>query len=300
MSVLVVGSMAIDTVHTPFGKAEDVLGGSASYFSIAASLFSDVRVVAVIGDDFPDKYLENFESRSIELNGLKKVKGKTFRWEGRYGYDLGDPETLGTYLNVFEDFNPEIPDEYKDTDYVFLGNIDPELQLHVLNQVKDPKLVACDTMNFWIENKLDNLLEVVSKVDVLLINDSECRELAGEAGILKAARKVVDMGPKILIVKRGEYGALMFSDQGIFWAPSYPLEDVVDPTGAGDTFAGGFMGYISGNGIKDYSGYKKAIVYGSVLASFTVEDFSVGKIISIRKPDIETRYEAFLRLSNFE
>lgn len=299
MSVLVVGSIALDTVETPFGEVKEVLGGSASYFSLAASLFTDVKIVAVIGEDFPDKYIQLFESKGIEIKGIQRASGKTFRWHGRYGYDLRDPETIGTYLNVFENFDPVIPEDYSEADYVFLANINPELQMHVLKQVKKPKLVACDTMNYWIEKKPKELREVLSYVNILMINDSEARELAQEPGIMKAARTIINMGPQVLIVKRGEYGALMFSKEGIFWAPSYPLEEVVDPTGAGDTFAGGFMGYISSDDSPS-CGFKRAVVYGSVVASFTVEDFSVNKLINLCKEEIETRFLAFLKLSNLD
>lgn len=299
MSILVVGSIALDIVDTPFGEVKEVLGGSASYFSLAASLFTDVKIVAVIGNDFPKKYLQLFKSKGIELKGIQRAKGKTFRWHGRYGYDLRDPETIGTYLNVFENFDPILPKDYREAEYVFLANINPELQLHVLKQVKKPRLVACDTMNYWIEKKPKELRDVLTQVNILMINDSETRELAQEPGIMKAARTVLDMGPQILIVKRGEYGALMFSKEGIFWAPSYPLEAIVDPTGAGDTFAGGFMGYVSSNDSSG-SGFKKAVVYGSVVASFTVEDFSVNRLTALRNEDIETRFAAFLKLSNLD
>jgi sugar/nucleoside kinase (ribokinase family) len=302
MSVLVVGSIALDTVETPFGSVQSVLGGSASYFSIAASLFTDVKVIAVVGEDFPNEYLELFKSKPIDLKGVQRALGETFRWHGRYGYDLGEPKTLGTYLNVFENFDPVLPDDYREAEYVFLANIDPELQLNVLKQVKTPKLVACDTMNYWIENKLEGLKEVLRHVNIFIINDSETRALAKEPIIIRAARAVLDMGPEILIVKRGEYGALMFSRNGIFWSPSYPLEEIIDPTGAGDTFAGGFMGYISGNGLstQDQLELKKAVVYGGVVASFTVEDFSVKRLASLRKEEVDARLEAFLKLSNMD
>lgn len=301
MSVLVVGSMALDTVETPFGKVENVLGGSASYFSLAASMFTQVNVLAVVGDDFPDDHIELFSQRDkINLDGLKKENGKTFRWEGQYGYDLSEAKTLATYLNVFETFNPQVPESCKEIEYVFLANIDPNIQLKVLEQVNNPKIVACDTMNFWIANKLDELKELLKHVDILMINDSEARELSGEPIIVKAARKIMLMGPKMLIVKRGEYGALMFSDQGIFYAPSYPLEEVFDPTGAGDTFAGGFIGYVAGNGVNDINGYKRAVIYGSVLASFTVEDFSVFRLSKLRKDEVDARFLAFMKLSKIE
>ncbi|MGH7807978.1 MAG: PfkB family carbohydrate kinase [Thermodesulfobacteriota bacterium] len=300
MSVLVVGSIALDSIETPFKSVQDVLGGSASYFSLAASLFTDVKVVAVVGEDFPDEYIELFRSKQIGLEGVKRAPGKTFRWHGRYGYDLGDPDTLGTFLNVFEKFDPIIPENYREMEYVFLANIDPQLQLNVLNQVKKPKLVACDTMNYWIENKPNKLKEVLEHVNIFVVNDSEVRALAREPRMLRAARTVIEMGPEILVVKRGEYGALMFSKEGIFWAPSYPLEEIVDPTGAGDTFAGGFMGYISSRDNLESMEFKKGVVYGSVLASFTVEDFSVKRLALLQKEEMSTRFEAFLKLSNLE
>ena len=300
MKLLVVGSMALDTIETPFGKEDNILGGSASYFSLAASLFTDVCVVAVVGRDFPEQHLELLRSKGIELEGVTREEGETFRWAGKYGYDLGDPETLATELNVFENFEPVIPDSYRNSEYVFLANIDPELQLSVLNQVEKPKLVACDTMNFWIENKPKELKEVLKHVDLMMLNDSETRALAGVPSITQAAREVLAMGPKALIVKRGEYGALMFSEEGIFWAPSYPLEEVVDPTGAGDTFAGGFMGYAAGHDILDHTGFKTAVVYGSVIASFTVENFSVRRISELEVSELDKRFTAFLQLSKLD
>jgi sugar/nucleoside kinase (ribokinase family) len=300
MKLLVVGSIALDSIETPFGKEENILGGSASYFSLAASMFTDVCAVAVVGRDFPEEHLDLFRSKGIALNGVKRENGETFRWEGKYGYDLGDPETLGTHLNVFENFKPVLPEEYRDIEYVFLANIDPELQLSVLNQVKSPKVVACDTMNYWIENKPDALKEVIKRVDILMLNDSETRILAKEPRITHAARTVLEIGPKVLIVKRGEYGALMFSKEGIFWAPSYPLEEVIDPTGAGDSFAGGFMGFIAGQGIAEHVGYKTAVVFGSVIASFTVENFSVKKLAQLRRSDVDKRFSAFIQLSRLD
>lgn len=300
MSVLVVGSMALDSVETPFGKVENILGGSASYFSLAASNFTDVNVVAVVGNDFPEKHIQLLESHDINLDGVKIEEGETFRWVGHYGYDLSEAKTLETHLNVFETFNPVLPDHYKDIEIVFLGNIDPDIQFELLQQVNKPKLVACDTMNFWIESKPEQLKKLLARVDILMINDAETRELAGEPIIVKAARKIMEMGPKMLIVKRGEYGALMFSKEGIFYAPSYPLEEVLDPTGAGDTFAGGFMGYVASHDINNVNDYKRAVVYGSVLASFTVEDFSVNRLAKLKKDEIDVRYLAFMNLSNIE
>lgn len=300
MKLLVVGSIALDSVETPFGKEENILGGSASYFSLAASMFTDVCAVAVVGRDFPEEHLDLFRSKGIALNGVKREDGETFRWEGRYGYDLGDPETLGTHLNVFENFKPDLPEDYRNMEYVFLANIDPELQLSVLNQMKSPKLVACDTMNYWINNKPEALKEVIKRVDILMLNDSETRILANEPRITHAARMVLGLGPKVLIVKRGEYGALMFSRDGIFWAPSYPLEEVIDPTGAGDSFAGGFMGFIAGQDVADHVGFKTAVVFGSVIASFTVENFSVKRLAQLRRSDVDKRFTAFLQLSRLD
>ena len=300
MSLLVVGSVAFDSIETPFGKVDSVLGGSASYFSLSAINFTDVKVVAVIGEDFPEKHLETFKSKGIDIRGIKREKGDTFRWEGRYGYDLSDPETLGTYLNVYETFDPVLPDEYRGIENVFLANINPEIQLRVLEQIESPKIVACDTMNYWVENEIDDLKRLLKKVNILIINDSETRALSREPLITNAAKKIMDMGPDMLVVKRGEYGALMFSDDNIFFAPSYPLEKVFDPTGAGDTFAGGFMGYIASNGANSISNYKKAVVYGSVLASFNVEDFSVNRLSSLKREELDTRFKAFLELSNMD
>jgi sugar/nucleoside kinase (ribokinase family) len=300
MSLLVVGSLGLDTIETPFGMVEDVLGGSASYFSLAASIFTDVNLVAIVGRDFPDVHLSLLKSKGIDIDGIQVVDGETFKWHGKYGYDFGDPDTLATHLNVFENFKPLIPEKYRESEFVFLANIDPELQLNVLDQVNDPKLVACDTMNFWIENKKQALLDVLKKVDILIINDSEARELGEDPGIAKAARNILDLGPKILIVKRGEYGALKFSAKGIFWAPSYPLENVVDPTGAGDTFAGGVMGYLSNTDVITSSELKRSVINGCVMASFTVEDFSVNRISSLVEKDFNTRHTAFLNLSTID
>jgi len=300
MSILVVGSVALDTIETPFGTAPNVLGGSASYFSIAASNFTEVNMVAVIGEDFDDGYLDLLRSKGVNISGIQKAPGPTFRWHGRYGYDLSDPESLSTELNVFEDFDPVIPKDLQHSEYVFLANIDPELQLSVLNQVKTPKLVVCDTMKFWIERKPKQLKELLKRVNVLVVNDSETRELAQEPRIIKAAKKVLDMGPDILIVKKGENGALMFSQSGIFWAPSYPLEDIIDPTGAGDSFAGGFMGHLASSDELDDRTYKMAVIYGSAVASFTVEDFSVNRLREIDIGEINKRFRTFLNLSKID
>ncbi len=300
MGILVVGSVALDTVKTPFGEVEEALGGSATYFSVAASYFTDVSMVAVVGQDFPEKHINFLKTRKIDLNGLQKAPGKTFRWAGYYDYDLNRANTLKTELNVFETFSPELPGEYKDAEFVFLANIDPVLQRAVLDQINRPRLIAADTMNYWIENKKAELIETLKRVDILTINEAEVRELAGEPNLIKAARSILSLGPKVLIVKRGEYGVLMFNGGSVFSAPAYPLESVFDPTGAGDTFAGGFMGYVAS--VRDWTdgGLRKALVMGSVMASFNVEDFSLGRIKSLDYKEIETRFRGFKRLAQFE
>lgn len=300
MSLLVVGSVALDTVETPFGKAEDVLGGSATYFSISASYFTDVSLVAVVGEDFPETHVKLLKTRKIDLRGLVKTRGETFRWSGRYGYDLNEAHTLDTRLNVFSDFNPEIPEDYRDSEVVFLANIDPELQMNVLSQMKGPRLVACDTMNYWIEGKYDALKSVLKKVDILLINDGESRELAKEPNLVKAAQKISSFGPKTLIIKRGEYGALMVNENSMFSAPAYPLETVFDPTGAGDSFAGGFLGYLANTNNFSEGSMRQAIIFGSVMASYNVEDFSLNRLKSLDYKEIEERFGEFRKLTFFE
>lgn len=300
MSLLVVGSVAFDSVKTPFGQAEEVLGGSATYFSTAASYFTDVRLVAVIGEDFPEKHINFLKSRKVDVSGLQRSSGKTFRWKGEYGYDLNEAKTLETHLNVFETFKPQIPEQYRGSDIVFLANIDPVLQREVLHQIKRPKLVACDTMNFWIGGKKDELFKTLAEVDILIINEAEARELAGEPNLVRASRAVQKMGPKTLIVKQGEYGALMFNGSGVFSAPAYPLETVFDPTGAGDSFAGGFMGYLANTGNFDEKSLRQAIIFGSVMASFNVEDFSLNRMKILGYDEIQARYMEFKRLTFFE
>ncbi len=298
MSIVVVGSVGIDTIETPFGREEDVLGGSASYFSLAARNFTDVHMVSSVGDDFPSAYSELLHSRGVDTEGIAVDDGETFRWEGRYDYDMKDPETVSVTLGVLGSFDPVVPEKSRGADYLFLANTDPEIQMKVLEQVNSPRIVACDTMNFWIENKLEELKELLGKVNILIINDSEARQLSEEPMMLRAAKKIMEMGPEFLIVKRGEYGALLFSREDLFFAPSYMLEQVLDPTGAGDTFAGGFMGYVASRDKDlDFAGFKKGVAYGSVLASFTVEDFSVRRLGSLQKEEIEKRYAQFLKLS---
>lgn len=300
MSILVVGSVAFDSVETPFCKMDNLLGGSATYFSTSASFFTDVNLVAVVGEDFPQEHLDFLTSRNIDLRGLFREQGKTFRWKGRYGYDLNEAQTLETHLNVFQTFRPHIPDEYKDAEYLILANIDPELQMEVLRQVRNPRVVACDTMNFWISSKPEALKKVIEQVDFLIINEGEARQLSGEANLVKAARKILGFGAKNLIVKRGEYGVLMFTGSSIFAAPAYPLEEVFDPTGAGDTFAGGFMGYLANTGDTSEEGIRQAIIFGSVMASFNVEDFSLNRLKRLGYEEIKARYRNFKAMTHFQ
>ena len=300
MSLLVVGSVAFDSVKTPFGEVDEVLGGSATYFSTAASYFTEVSLVAVVGTDFPDKHLTFLKSRKIDIEGIEKQEGKTFRWKGEYGYELNEARTLDTQLNVFQSFKPKLPENYKDKKIVFLANIDPDLQREVREQVNKPALVACDTMNFWIEGKRESLLKTLKLVDIRLINDGEARELSGEPNLVKAASIILSFGPKTLIIKQGEYGALMFSGDRIFSAPAYPLESIFDPTGAGDCFGGGFMGYLSSTMNFEESNIRKAIIFGSVMASYNVEAFSLDRIKSLDYQEIKDRYQEFKKLTHFE
>jgi sugar/nucleoside kinase (ribokinase family) len=300
MGILVVGSVALDTVRTPFGQVEEALGGSATYFSAAASFFTDVRLVAVVGEDFPEHHLAFLRERKIDLRGLQHLPGKTFRWVGEYGFDLNQARTLDTRLNVFANFAPKIPEEYRDSDVVFLGNIDPDLQRDVLRQVQRPALIAADTMNYWIANKAESLRQTLELVDVLLINDAETRQMAGEANLVRAAQKILAWGPKSLVIKRGEYGALMISREGWFAAPALPLEEVRDPTGAGDCFAGGFVGYLANTMNFDDASVRKAMIMGSVMASFNVEAFSLDRLRTLTYGEIEARYRVFKRLAHFE
>jgi sugar/nucleoside kinase (ribokinase family) len=300
MSILVVGSVAYDTVETPFGRAEKVLGGSASFFAVAAAFFAPVNLVAVVGDDFSAAAMAAFQGRPIDLEGLERTAGKTFHWQGKYSYDLNSRETVCTDLNVFEFFKPRIPDRYRRSEHVFLGNIDPVLQLQVLDQVERPRLVACDTMNFWISGKPEEVRRTLAAVDVLLINDAEARQLSGEWNVVKAARAIRALGPHTLVIKKGEHGVLMFSEEGSFAAPAYPLEEVFDPTGAGDTFAGGFLGYLAGAPKVDEAALRRAVVMGSTLASFCVEAFSLDRLLALSRPEIDARYRLFKRLTHFE
>jgi len=299
MGILVIGSVAFDSVETPFGQVEEVLGGSGTYFSTSASFFTDVRLVAVVGEDFPAEHLEFLRSRGVDLSGVKTAPGRTFRWKGRYGFDLNEAQTLDTQLNVFASFRPELPTGFEDAEYIFLANIDPELQMDVLRQVRRPRLVACDTMNYWIGGKREALLQTLKSVDTLVINEGETRQLAGEANLVKAAKAVLGMGPKTLVVKRGEYGVLMFTEHSVFSAPAYPLESVFDPTGAGDTFAGGFIGYLAATGNLSEHNIRRGIVFGSVMASFTVEDFSLNRLRTLHHDEIQDRFRRIKLLTEF-
>jgi sugar/nucleoside kinase (ribokinase family) len=300
MSILVVGSVAYDTVETPFGRAERVLGGSASFFSVAASFFSPVNLVGVVGEDFGEEQLAAFRGRPVDLEGLERMEGRTFHWQGRYSLDLNSRDTICTDLNVFELFQPKIPERYRRSEIVFLGNIDPELQRRVLDQVEHPRVVACDTMNFWIHGKPAEVRETLKRVQVLLVNDQEARELSGEWNLVKAARAIRAMGPSTLVVKKGEHGVLLFDDEGAFAAPALPLEVVFDPTGAGDTFAGGFLGYLAGSGREDDAALRRAAVMGSTMASFCVEAFSLDRLLTLARSEIDARYREFQRLTRFE
>jgi sugar/nucleoside kinase (ribokinase family) len=299
MSLLVVGSMALDSVETPFGIQEDVLGGSATFFSTSASFFTQVRAVAVVGDDFPEEHLAFLRQRGVDLAGVTREKGRTFRWKGKYTYQLNEAQTLDTQLNVFQHFSPQLPESYRDAQYVFLGNIHPDLQSQVLDQVRGPRLVASDTMNFWINGTPQELRRTLKRVHMLFVNDAEARQLAGEHNIVKAVRAILRMGPSRVVIKRGEYGALLFDQSHVFACPAYPLEDVFDPTGAGDTFAGGFMGYLATQPELDHATLRRAMVVGSVMASFTVERFSLERLRGLTRKDVDERYQQFKALTHF-
>ena len=299
MSLLVVGSVAIDSVKTPFGHRERSLGGAATHFAASASYFTDVSVVGVVGEDFTAEDMAVFHERKINTENLQQIPGgKTFRWVGEYGFDLNSAQTIDTQLNVFGDFNPQLSDTAKKSPYLFLANILPQLQRQVREQV-DCKFVAMDTMNYWIETAREELIKTIGVVDAVIINDSEARELAGESNLIKAAKKILTFGPKILIVKRGEYGAALFTKDTYFATVAYPLESVFDPTGAGDSFAGGFMGYIAKHDNLDDETIRRAIIHGSVMASFNVEEFSCDRLRRLTHPEIEARVDGFRKLTQF-
>lgn len=300
MSLLVVGSVAFDGIETPHGKVERTLGGAATYFSLAASFFTNVKLVGVVGRDFTDKDAAVFRGRRVDTRGLERAEGKTFFWAGRYSADLNHRDTLQTDLNVFADFNPRLPPSYRRVPFVFLANIQPTLQLSVLNQLlAQPKLVAMDTMNYWIEHTPAELATVLRQVHVLMINDSEARQLSGEHNLLRAAAAILRMGPRALVIKRGEYGALLFQGRSVFSVPAYPLEELRDPTGAGDSFAGGFMGYLASARRVDHTTVRRAMVYGSVLGSFNVERFGLERLRRLSRREIDRRARQFLHLTRF-
>ena len=299
-SILTVGSVAFDSVRTPFGNASRVVAGAATYFSIAASFFTDVRLVAVVGDDFTDEHIGVFDGRRIDLAGLQRVAGETFRWCGEYSSDLKTRESIYTHLNVFENFHPVIPEAFRASRFVFLANIHPSLQLDVLNQVQKPEFVALDTMNYWIEGTPEDLARVLRKVHVLVINDEEACELSGEANLVKAARALRSMGPERLVIKRGESGVLMTREDGFFAVPGFPLEDVYDPTGAGDTFAGGFIGYLAAAPTMSDDVVARAIIAGSSMASFAVEDFGLNRLLRLTDTEVKQRFAQFKQLTHFD
>ncbi|MCX7957260.1 MAG: PfkB family carbohydrate kinase [Endomicrobia bacterium] len=298
--LLIVGSIAFDDVKTPFGKVKKALGGSAVYASIAASFFTTPTIVGVVGKDFSKKHIELLQKHNVNTSGIKKLPGKTFHWKGFYSYDLNNAQTIETQLNVFASFNPQLDENLKNSQNIFLGNIDPELQYSVYKQTKSPSIVACDTMNFWIENKLNDLKKLLKFMDIMFINESEIRQLTKEYNIIKASKIVQNMGPKVVIVKRGEYGAICFFDEHIFTVPSYPLENVFDPTGAGDSFAGGVMGFLSTKKKITQKIFRQAIIFGTITASFCVESFSINKLYNVKYENILNRYREIKKLVHFE
>jgi len=301
VSLLVVGSVAFDGVESPYGKVDRTLGGAATYFSVAASFFTPVHLVGIVGDDFSDKDAKVFHGRKIDVEGLERAPGKTFFWAGKYSENLNDRTTLTTELNVFADFKPKLPEKYRASKFVFLANIAPDLQLDVLQQVrKRPKLVALDTMNYWIEGTNAALIKTLKHVDILMINDAETRQLSSEHNLLRAAKRIFKLGPSTLIIKRGEYGAMMVDKEGVFCVPAFPLEEPHDPTGAGDSFAGGFMGYLSSVGNKSDMSLRRAMVYGSVMGSFTVEKFGLDRLMTLKAKEIHARARHFAKLTQFK
>ena len=303
MSLLVVGTVAYDAIETPFGKTDKIVGGSAMYFSMAASQFNiPTRLVSIVGEDYDQAFLQQMRDRKIDLEGLQVLQGrKSFFWAGKYHIDMNSRDTLDTQLNVLEDFDPVVPENYKDTEFLMLGNLMPSLQSKVLDQLNgNTKLVALDTMNFWMDSFMDDLKEVLARVDVLIINDEEARQLADDYSLVKSAKKVLAMGPKVLVIKKGEHGALLFNEREVFFAPALPLEEVFDPTGAGDTFAGGFIGYLAQTCDTSFSNMKRAVIYGSALASFTVEKFGPERLMELTKEDLHRRVQEFIDLVQFD
>lgn len=303
MSLLVVGTVAFDAIETPFGKTDKIVGGAASYIALASSYFyRDIQLVSVVGDDFPQSFLDTLQKEGVKLEGLQIKKGeKSFFWSGKYHNDLNTRDTLDTQLNVLEKFDPIVPDNAKDCDFLMLGNLAPQVQQKVITQLnKRPKLIVLDTMNFWMDIALDDLLKTISLVDVLTINDSEARQLSGEYSLVKAAQKILKMGPKVLVIKKGEHGALLFNKDEVFFAPALPLEEVFDPTGAGDSFAGGFIGYLAKTKDISFDNMKRAIIFGSAMASFTVERFGTERLIGLSQKDVDERVQEFIDLVQFD
>jgi sugar/nucleoside kinase (ribokinase family) len=300
MSLLVVGSVAFDSIRTPHGEAEDILGGAATYFSVAASWFTPVRVVAVVGEDFGDAQMRVFRDRAIDTTGLERASGRTFRWSGEYAGAMNEARTLDTQLNVFERFDPKIPTSYLDSEFVFLANIDPVLQLHVREQLPQARAVGLDSMNFWIQGKPAELRKTLAAVDILVINETEARLLSGAQNLKHSAAVIRGLGPRVLIIKRGEYGANLYTQDSIFSAPGLPLDEVKDPTGAGDSFAGGFMGYLAQTGDLAENNLRRAVIYGSVMASFAVEDFGLGRLLRLDPAQIAARFREFKNLAHFD
>ncbi len=299
-TVLVVGSVALDSVETPFGRADDVLGGSGTYFSSSASHFAPVQLVGVVGDDYPLDQLKPLADRGVDLAGLEQTTGTSFRWRGRYRHDLNAAETLETHLGVFSHFRPNIPAQFRNAPFVFLANIDPRLQLQVLEQVEKPRLVACDTMNFWIESRRPELVELLGHVDLITLNDGEARQLTEQVNLVKAARWIMEKGPRYVLIKKGEHGAFMFTPDSVFFAPAYPLETVFDPTGAGDSFAGGFIGSLAASGDLSDRSMRRAVVVGSAMGSFACEKFSNTRLLEITRADIDKRVQEFRELVAFD
>ncbi len=297
--ILVVGTMAFDCIETPFGKRERIIGGSANHFAMASSFFTEVKLVSVVGEDFPSQHLAVLQERGVDTQGIEIATGRTFFWSGKYDFDLNSAKTLDTQLNVFADFKPKVPESFKKPSYLMLANLSPVLQLEVLRSIQRPKLVVADTMNFWIEGQREPLLEVIKESDIFILNEGEVRELTGEHNLVKAANWLINRGPRIVVVKRGEYGAVLFEGGRMYCAPGLPLIDVLDPTGAGDTFAGGFLGYIASTGGRlAPTDLRKAVLYGSTMASLTVQDFGTVALQGLGRADIESRYREFVDLSS--
>ncbi len=303
MSLVVVGTVAFDKISTPFGSSDKIVGGAATYIALSASqLYKNIKLVSVVGDDFPTAFLDGLKQRNVNLDGLQIKQGeKSFFWEGKYHYDMNSRDTLETQLNVLADFKPELPASYRNCDFLMLGNLAPAVQLSVIDQLEQkPKLIVLDTMNFWMDIAMDELRQVIAKVDVITINDEEARQLSGEYSLVKAARKILGMGPRYIVIKKGENGALLIDKDNMFYAPAMPLEDVMDPTGAGDTFAGGFIGYIANSCDISFENMKRAVVVGSAMASFSVEKFGTERLLNLTEPEIDHRIQLFVDLVDFD